>query len=130
VPIYGGTGCGVYSQTGCQTQPDCACEVTPSFLTMMTTFQALLGPLYGAIERFFPSTTVNSTLVAYVAPRITASNELRVRLIWTSLYPNSTFDVNSNINRSQLVDIYYALGMDWRNDKYLLGHFVPPPGLP
>lgn len=97
---------------------------------MMTSFQALLSPLYEAISRFFPSATVNSTLVTYIAPRITASSALRVRLIWTSLYPNSTFDPTSNINLSQLVDIYYVLGLNWRDDKYLLEHFVPPPGLP
>ena len=98
----------------------------PSFNVIMASFQALLNPLHSAITRFFPATTVNSVLTAYVAPRIMASVGLRVRLIWTTLYPNTKFDPSSNIHVGQLVDIYYAMGYDWHTDKFLREHYVPP----
>lgn len=71
------------------------------------------------INKFFPTITLNSNVVADMGAKMQLSPSLFTRLAWAQRNKGTKYDTTSRLHLTQLKDIYLEYDMDWTKDPVL-----------
>lgn len=118
-PIYGSCAKPCAPVVSCGPSIEALTAVLTSLIGLITSTQTV-------VDQFFPAVKAIAPMIVPMAASYRVNPIRYAYFSWAKAYPGKKFNINSEMFKLQLKDIYASMGLDWHMDPILNPPVVDP----